>query len=587
MIDTRIYRAAFLPALVALVVTMFSLEPIPDPLASPDVAPIFDGGEAGRTARNILELAPERSPGSTGSTAAAEFVRQRFRGIDGGNVSSQTFQGSFDGEDVDLENVILELPGESERVLLIVAPRAASRGPGASTTAAATAMLVALAEQLGASGHELTFVLASIEGGTDGAAGARQLVEALSAPEGYAAALSIYQPGLGDPDPPFTIFTRLGVDSPNAQLVETAAVASATQFGQPDPAPGAWNGLARLAVPFGTGAQAALADAGLPALAIGAGGERAIDPDADTAARLNTTSLSRVGGTILAFTLALDGAGGNSEPGPGDHIRLSDNLLPGWSLAALALCLILPAFLSAGDTFLRELRREGRARRGLPWAAERVIPPLGGLLLAYVLGFAGLIPDPDPPYDPAVYPAETRAWLAFAAIAAAVALLCLLVRPLRTPMDSDPLALASAAGLLSGLALIVIWLVNPYLALLLVPAAHLWLLPARASAAAGRPVIALAALAALTPALAALATVAVRLDFGAETPWQVLLALVGGQVPLVVAIAIATLLGGMLACVAAAGVKPEALPGAGLPSVRGPGGHAGPGALGSIPSTFR
>jgi len=586
MIDPRIYRAAFLPALIALVVTMFSLEPIPDPLRAPVATPIFDGVEPGRIARNIVATAPERTPGSAGSAAIAALIRERFEAIDGGTVSTQDFDGSFDDESVQLENVILTLPGESERVLLIVAPRAADEGPGAGTSAAATAILATLADELGASRHELTFVLASVEGGSDGADGARELVGSLPAPEGYAAALTLYQPGFGDPDPPFSVFSRIDSESPDAQLVETAAVASAAQFGQADRPPGPLGGLAQLAVPFGTGAQSALADEGIRSLSIGTAGERAVDAASDTPERLNVSSLARSGGVILAMVLALDQAPDSGEPGPDNFIRLGENLLPGWSLAALALCLLLPALLTAGDTWLRELRREQRTRRGLPWAAERAIPPLGGLLLAYLLGIGGLIPDPAIPYDPGAFPAGTRALLAFIAIVTVIALLCLLVRPLRTPLDSDPVALASVAGLICGLAILGVWLFNPYLALLLTPAAHLWLLSARAAGAVRRPLIAAFALATLLPALGALAIVASRLDFGAETPWQVLLATVGGQVPLPVAVAVAVLIGGLLACVAAPGARIAGLPGSVMPPVHGPGGHAGPGALGGTPSAL-
>ena len=47
---------------------------------------------------------------------------------------------------------------------------------------------------------------------------------------------------------------------------------------------------------------------------------------------------------------------------------------------------------------------------------------------------------------------------------------------MRTPLDVEPQTLAAAAGLLTGLAIFGIWLLNPYLALLLAPAAHVWLL---------------------------------------------------------------------------------------------------------------
>lgn len=97
MFDPRIYRAALVPAVVALVILMFSFEPVPNPLPPPVATPTFDGVEAARTARSIVELAPERTPGSAGDRAVADLVEERFAAIEGGQVSTQTFDSSFEG----------------------------------------------------------------------------------------------------------------------------------------------------------------------------------------------------------------------------------------------------------------------------------------------------------------------------------------------------------------------------------------------------------------------------------------------------------------------------------------------------------
>ena len=139
MFDPRIYRAALLPALVAFVVLMFSFAPVPDPLEPPVATSTFDGSEAARTARSIVALAPDRTPGSSGDRATADLVQERFSAIEGGEVSTQSFDSSFDGEDVKLENVVLTLPGISDRTILIVAARDSGEGPGATTSASASA----------------------------------------------------------------------------------------------------------------------------------------------------------------------------------------------------------------------------------------------------------------------------------------------------------------------------------------------------------------------------------------------------------------------------------------------------------------
>jgi hypothetical protein len=151
MFDPRIYRAALIPAVAAFVVLMFSFVPVPNPLPEPVSTPTFDGGEAARTARSIVQLAPERQPGSAGDDAVADLVRERFGAIEGGEVADQSFDSSYDGEDVTMRNVILTLPGSSERTILVLAHRDSAEGPGAVTSAAATATLLGLADDLGRS----------------------------------------------------------------------------------------------------------------------------------------------------------------------------------------------------------------------------------------------------------------------------------------------------------------------------------------------------------------------------------------------------------------------------------------------------
>src|SRR3954469_19885860 len=79
VLDVRVYRAAFLPALVALFVAAFSLADRPPPATTTQSADAFDGGRAFGSAtpppRNSLrELAhtfPARAPASPGDDGLA------------------------------------------------------------------------------------------------------------------------------------------------------------------------------------------------------------------------------------------------------------------------------------------------------------------------------------------------------------------------------------------------------------------------------------------------------------------------------------------------------------------------------------
>src|SRR6476620_5040764 len=129
MIDFRIYRAGFAPAVAAVVVLLFALTAPPDPLPTTVTPAEFDGQAAAQLAHQVVDMAPDRTPGSDGDARVGDFVAQRFAQVDGGEVSEQNFTVQLDGNDVDMRNVILTLPGNSARTVVVMAPRDAAGGP--------------------------------------------------------------------------------------------------------------------------------------------------------------------------------------------------------------------------------------------------------------------------------------------------------------------------------------------------------------------------------------------------------------------------------------------------------------------------
>src|SRR5215208_7004041 len=79
MIEPRVYRAAFIPAVLAVVLAMFSLESRPHPLAQGLAADVlFDGRQAASTADAIADRAPDRRAGTPGDRATAALVGRTF-----------------------------------------------------------------------------------------------------------------------------------------------------------------------------------------------------------------------------------------------------------------------------------------------------------------------------------------------------------------------------------------------------------------------------------------------------------------------------------------------------------------------------
>lgn len=583
MIDPRLYRAALIPVIGAVVLLMFSLQPVPAPIEPPVSTPDFDARQAARLARSIAQSTPVREPGDEGDTELAAQVRERFSAIDGGSVAVQEIESSFDGDDVDLQNVILTLPGESEEVVLVLAPRDSAIGPGAASSAASTAALLSLADLLGDSRQQRTLVFASTSGGSDGGSGARELVDSIPAPEGFAATIVLEQMGVADVRSPSIIASDPDGGSIPAKLIETAAAIADGRLGSEPTRSGTWAQLVRLAIPVGLGEGAALASEGLEPITISGGGERLVDPDLDQISDISSETLAATGTVALDLVLTVDEA---TRPpadadAPGTYVMAGENLIPGWTLSVLAIVLIVPGLLSAGDSWLRERRHRPTAtKRTLPWALERALIGVLPLVVIYALTLVGLIPGPSFPFEPDRFPAGAGAVAAFIAIAIVAALTALLIRPMRRPLDAEPHVLAASAGLLGGASLIGIWLLDPFVALLLSPLAHLWLLPARTTGPPRRAVVAGVLVVALLPLVAALLTVGSQLDLGLTLPWHLLLLISSGSIGPLMALLWCGLAGSVIAAIAAAGPRPRPV-GEPAQRLRGPGGHVGPGSLGA------
>lgn len=560
MIDPRIYRAGFLPALVCLVIVMFSVQPLPEPLEASVTTAGFEPGAAARAARQIAALAPERPPGSEGDNAAADLVAERLGAIGGAELSEQPFEGSFDGGDVELRNLIVVLPGESERQIVLMARRDSADGVGLASSAAATGALIEIAESFGGARHSKTLVFVSTSGGSDGAQGAREFVESYPDRELVEAAIVLDAPAASDPEPPFVLPWSSGDQSTSIQLTLTADLAIDEQTDDDaGGGEGLLGGLARLALPSALGEQGVLIADGLDAVALSSTGERPLPPARDGLDSLSVVTLGEFGGAALSLLVTLDTVTEPLEHGPGTYVSFSGNLIPGWSIALLAIALVLPAALAAVDAMARAWRRgEGRPR-DLAWILSRAAPFFATLLLAYLLAISGLAPRPAFPYDPGRFGVGWRAAAVLVCLVVALVLAWIAIRPLRVPAGSGREGLAAAIGVVLCACVTAVWLVNPYLALLLVPAAHVWLAAIGPGGRVHRAGIAVAVAAALVLPLIAALDLAGRLEVGLTVPWHLLLMVTGGQIPFAAAV-VGCLIAGALVALVAAALAPDEAP---------------------------
>jgi len=609
VLDHRVYRAAFLPALVALFVVAFSLTDPPKPQTT-TLAPVaFDAartfGRADPPPRNsVRELAatfPDRRPGSPGDAALADRVASVFRstGFAGRTgVRRRAFVGDTIDGPKDLEDVIAVRQGLSSKSIVVIAHRDAAQAPAAAEVSG-TAVLLEIARLLADRDLRKTVVLASVSGGSGGFAGARRVVKL--APGEVDAVLVLGDMASDQLRRPFVVPWSNGAPAAPWGLMRTAQSALRAQLAGD---PGRWRATvqwARRAMPLTLSEQGAVGAAGLPAILISASGERTPAPDA----ALSRRRLRTFGeGVLRTLTATLEAGGIEADPAGrrdrdafpgGDGIVVMKRLMPDWAVRLLTGALLLPVLLTAFDGFFRARRRGLPVGRWVLWTVSFAIPLLLAWAWARALDLAGGVNGLPAPAIRAGADIGAGEIAAMASVLLVLAggwfgVRALLLRRLGPTGSASAGGAAAAAGLFLAVLVACVWVVNPYAALVLLPAAHVWLL-AGAPAAARRRGLGIAVVAAgllLPAALVAyyvhawglgpveLLTTSFGLVAGGVLGWPSALALSGFAAALCATVVILRSRDRRLA---AAPQDPIV--------TRGPRSYAGPGSLGGTESALR
>ena len=593
MLDVRVYRAAFVPALIALFVAAFSLADRPDPVASPLAADAFDGerafGARAPLRNSLAELAssfPDRRPGSAGDTRLADRVAATL-GRPGRQGPAFRVTRERSG---DIETVVGVRPGLSSRRIVVLSHRDAVGRPGLAELSGTAAMLE-LARLFRARDLRRTLVLVSTSGATEGFTGAEAWAEGAET-DAIDAVVVLGDMASARPAKPWVVPWSLGPGSAPLALQRTVESAVRTEAGRPggSRATAQW---IRRALPFTVSEQGVLADESLPAVMIGATGERGPRPNAE----VREARLEELGRAALRAVTAIDAAGiegAAAFPDSPAGIVTMRNVLPDWAVRLLTGTLLLPALLTALDGFFRVRRRHLPVGPWIAWLGASALPVLLAWAWARALGLSGALDPPAAPVLP-LPEIETAGWVAMGSVLLVVALGWFGLRPLilaRVPARGSPIAgsLAATSGALLCTLTALVWVVNPYAAALLLPAAHLWLFASapqtRLRGWAGVAAIVAGLLPFLVVALYYMRALA--LD-PLELAWMATLSAASGQLSGVVAVVAA----GLVACLAAliavmrtrrrvtAGAPPEQL------RTRGPATYAGPGSLGGTESALR
>jgi hypothetical protein len=598
MLDGRIYRTGLIAVALALIVLAFSLQNQPAgsrATLSPDA---FNAQYAMTQMQRLWRAYPNRRPGSVQDDDLASQVAETLRADGGFTVSLSTFTARTADGTRTLENVTATRPGTSNGTIVIVAPRDRV-GPPSAASLSGTATLLDLAAVMSGETLKHTIVLASTSG-SDGGAGANQLANSLAGPVhavivlGDMVGTHVHQP--------VVVPWSNTVGFAPLELRNSVAAALTAQAGRKPGGSSLIGQLAHLAFPLTTTDQGAYAAAGEPAVTLSSSGERppaAGEPIAGPAAEAQINGMGR---TVLASINALDTS--SPIPAPTAYVLFDGKVVPPWAMRVLVLILILPVVIATIDA----LARANRRGYSLTAPAMSVIGATAPFVLAVMVIVGARLVHVLPAAPPgAVRPDAVPIHGGDIALLVVVALIIVggfglrrwlapraTVRSKRLTAERNAAAGAVIPALICVIAL-ALWVKNPFAALLVVPALHLWMWALDSHDGESRLPIPRAAGAALIvigllPPIAVALYYALSLGVGpAGIAWTGILMVAGGQIGMLVAIEWCIVLGitiTAIVLVARSSRMPRAEEVPAI-TVRGPITYAGPGSLGGTESALR
>lgn len=594
MLDTRVYRAAFVPLVLAIVVGAFALGDRPRPIGTTLAPDAFDGRRAFATLNELARTYPRTRPGSAGDEALATRMENELKTalvpageVTGGSVRRRSVTAqTIDGEQK-LTTVIGERPGLNPRRIVIVAHRDRAVEDDAGRMAG-TAALLELARLYQGRPTQRTLTFVSTSGGTGGFAGLRDVVDHLGGP--VDAVLVLGDIATRREAYPIVIpWSEHGGFAP-LRLRRTVEQALRNETDLDPGTPRALHQLWRLAMPLTLTGQGAAGGAGLSAVTIQSSGETGAAPDAE----VSRMQFQAFGRGVLRSISALDN-GPDVPSGPREYLLWSGRVIPAWTISVIVVLALLPALVGGVDGLARVRRRRQPVVAWLRWLLACATPFLVVGLVARFLGLVGVVPALQGAVAPLDLPPESAP-----VIVLGVTLLLGLVgavplaRWLGTrvaPRPEEVPGAAAAVTLALTLLVLAVWAVNPFTALLLVPAVHLWLLAVVPEWRLPRPVLVLQVLLGCLPVLLAIASYASAFDLSlGELIWQGALLLGGGTVGPLGLVVWSGILGCGLAAILVAVRKrrePDDDPAGAAVRIRGPLSYAGPGSLGGTSSALR
>ena len=475
--NLKVYRAAWVVALILIVVCLFTLGSADIPkLSSEPVS--FDGELAAADLRTIVTDYPQRVAGTDPDNRLALWVMQQFKAM-GLETHLDSFPATINGKDVALQNVWAVSRGQGPGTVVVIANRDITNAAtqGANDNASGVAAMLALARAFTVTAHERTFIYLCTSGDAYGGLGARRFVE----DHGVAnvdGAIALRQVATRDPE-------GIGLDgwssapktappwlwqlaSPAGRVYGNLQALQPTIAGQ----------VVRLAVPTSSGSQGPFVAEGAPAITISAAGAH-VPPQQDTLANVSTETLTKMGTVAQGMLMAIDQAPAPGARSGGTISLTHTRTLPGGSLALMLAAGLLPLLAVTFDLFARCRRARVELQPAWLRAGLHYAPWLVLLAIVYLANLVGQLPrSPGAVIPPdshlAMNPRYLRVAILVALLVLAYGYAVAVERRLRRRVHTDPRAIIFVAHAILVLIAVITLFVDPYAVLFVLPAAVLW-----------------------------------------------------------------------------------------------------------------
>lgn len=481
----RLYRLALVPVVVAFLLAAFSFGQRAAPLSTTLVPEAFEGAQAIGLLHEMEAIAPSRRVGSHGDMRLLRFIERHlesFGGFEKGgyDITLHEMPADTPSGHVTPLDLLAGRPGAStDRPIVIVAHRD-DLAPHSAAQLSGTAALLELAGVLASTEttHPVFLVFA------DGAsAGVSQIASVLGegATARYDAAIVLGDVAGVRLKPPFLLPFSTGFGSAPEQLQSTVAAALRSELGREPASPGLASQLAHFAFPLTTEDQGQLNAIGTPAVSIDLAGERGAPADEQVSA----ARMQSVGRAVLSAVHAIDKVGEMSGVKT-TGLTIAGRTLPIWAVRLLVLTLLLGPAAVALDAAVRMTRRGHRIDAWLWFAFACAVPFAIGVGVLKAVAAIGLLPSPPQPAPAAAISLGGGPLLGVGPLlgillsATVFGLSWRVWRSFVETFDREGIPASGIAGVgslaFAAVFALLIWVLNPYAALLLVPALHCWLL---------------------------------------------------------------------------------------------------------------